>query len=169
MALTRTLISTFFLLEGCGAVAPRHSTPGFYPFGCSSTPGPYPSSPFRMKKTYQMSEPTKARKARQSVSSHPNFSKQTPCKKKKKSHFPLRHYRKAGYRDFHDSLPEPGSSQDEAESAGSPPSSPVLCELGLPSVTFPAHPEPELPANESFHAGRHNHPAESHVNFPLPY
>lgn len=65
--------------------------------------------------------------------------------------------------------PEPRSSQVEPPSARSPPSSPVLCALSLSSVTFPAHPKPELPADKSFHAGRHNHPTEPHVNFPLPF
>lgn len=132
---------------------------------------PPPSSPFRAKKTHPRSEPMKACKARQMVSSHLDFPKQTHSvekkKKKKKSPFPLRHCGKASLGDCHDP-PESGSSQVEPRSAWSPPSTPVL-RTPCPPVTFPARPTPELPANKSFHAGRHTHPAEPRVNFPLPF
>lgn len=76
-----------------------------HPFRGSSSPSPHPKAPVRVKKTHQTGEPTKACKARQIVSSHLDFSKQTHSmeEKKKKSHFPLRRYRKAGQRDCHDS------------------------------------------------------------------
>lgn len=38
-----------------------------------------------------------------------------------------------------------------------------------PPVTSLAHQMLELPTNESFHAGRHNHPTEPRVNFALPF
>lgn len=104
-----------------------------------SFPSPHPSSPFRVKKTHQMREPAKAYKARQIVSSHLDFSKQTHSMEEKKVIFLWGTIKKLVKRIVM-TLPEPGSSQVEPKSAGSPPSSPVLCTLSLPSVTFPAHP-----------------------------
>lgn len=112
-----------------------------HPFRGSSSPSPHPKAPVRVKKTHQTGEPTKACKARQIVSSHLDFSKQTHSmeEKKKKVIFLWGAIEKL-VKGIVMTLPEPGSSQVEPKSAGSPPSSPVLCALSLPSVTFPAHP-----------------------------
>lgn len=152
-----------------GRMQSRHGQPPHLARPCrdSPSPAPHPSSPFRMKKIHHRSEPTEACKARQIITLLwiPQ-SKLAPWREK--VIFLCSAIEKLVVGTVM-TPPEPGSSQVEPKSAGGPPSSPVLGELGLPSVTFPAHPILELPANESFHAGSHNHPAEPRVNFPLPF
>lgn len=141
----------------------QHATPGL---DLSETPPPPPSIqiPFsgRRKHTKWVNQQSLQGKANCQLLT--TQSKLIPWGKNKKVIFLWSPIGKAGHWDCHDS-----PLNLEAPSLSSNPSPPVLRELGLPSVTFPAYPMLGLPANKSFHAGRHNHPAEPLVNFPLPF
>lgn len=99
MALTRIVILSFFLWEGYRAIH-QHSTPGF---NLAETPAPtqVPLSGWR-KYTKWVSQQKPVRQDKSSALTSTSQSKLAPWRKKK-SHFPLRHYRKAGQGDCHDS------------------------------------------------------------------